>query len=228
MRFIAHDQARVAVRYLPDDLVRPENLTPRELIAVLANTYKFAGGPRLDADWANNPKSLSFKMGECLIGETKIAITQLDIMTDGAVVGTMTTDQGDMVLDHLTTLLLAMGYKIHPPRLERSYFGTLVVEFETGVDNAIPQLMAMNDAINSAFRKTIKVETPAQLFRLGFGCDNTKVRAAELTVVAEFLLERRANHPFETNRYFSGAPLPNKAHIEVLEKIERILLGKKV
>jgi hypothetical protein len=42
---------------------------------------------------------------------------------------------------------------------------------------------------------------------------------------SEFLIERRAGHPFRENRYFCSAPLPTRKHREALVKVEQILLA---
>ena len=80
---------------------------------------------------------------------------------------------------------------------------------EKNLQNVNPEMQAFSEAVSKAFG------IPFQLSALAF--------SGETGGQPTFRFERKTNHPFAQNKYWSIAGLETTVHVELLEQLERLL-----
>lgn len=244
MKIIGAQQAG-SILILPLDDVRPmQGIIPQQIIDVLAPKYKFANRPRpgpgrslLGTGFSAPgnpvqfviPAPLTLQNGVAAIDDKNIAISRLDVMPDVSriVVQTVTTEEGDLILDDVSSVLEgACGFRNAKTLATRQHISTVVVQFEKNLEDQIGVLREIQKIISPAMQSENGVNREAEFERIAFAFDPTQLPASQVGQVNGFVLERRAEHPFSENRYFSAAPLRTGDHIKVLEQIGALLEGK--
>jgi hypothetical protein len=135
------------------------------------------------------------------------------------------TDVCDGFFDDLTTWLdseFQQQGKEPEPKI-RVYTSQLVVQSETDLGAVLgwldPLAEVLSDTVQSYGGE-----------RLIFGPSGLKMQidATGLEVVppAEFVFERRFDRPFADNIYYSAGPLRTQDHQNILERLERAMLGR--
>jgi hypothetical protein len=169
---------------------------------------------------------LTLQNGTATIGEKNILISRIDVLRDVSriVVQTITTDEGDLVLDDISTVLEAVcGFRNLKDFATRQYVSNVIVRFERNVEDSIGVLGEIQKILTPALQAATGITNQEpKLERIGFAFDPTLIPASKEQLTS-FNLERRLQHPYSENRYFSGAPLRTGDHIRVLEQIGAIL-----
>jgi hypothetical protein len=254
---ILGSQMSGAALVLPMDDVRPiQGITPQQIIDVLAPRYKFTTRPRpgapaptilggaLGATGATGAVGIApgspgmqmlFQMpltlhnGTATFEEKNILISRIDVLRDVSriIVQTITTDEGDLVLDDISTVLEgACGFRNLKEFAKRQYVSNLLVQFDRNIEEASAVLGEIQKILTPALQEATGVTNQEpKLERMGFAFDPTLIPASKDQVLG-FILERRIQHAFSENRYFSGAPLRTSDHIRVIEQIGAVLERK--
>jgi hypothetical protein len=248
---IIGSQAAATVLVLPLDDVRPiQGIAPQQIIDVLAPRYKFVTRPRATGTSpllgrfpiniagtsasAASPQmlfqmSLTLQNGMATVGERKILITRLDVFPDVSriVVQTITTDEGDIVLDDISSVLEgACGFRNLKEFATRQYLSNCIIQFEKSIEEYVSTLGAIQKIIGPALKAATGIDHEPQIERIGFAFDPMLLPASKAQTLG-FVLERRIESPFSENRYLSGAPLRTNDHLQVLEQIGGVLEGKR-
>jgi hypothetical protein len=171
------------------------------------------------------PTAASFRSGTLAAGQETYEIQQLDLNLSsdpGAIsVHTNSTESADIILnDVFDVLTTTFGFR-NLAGVARQYASNVVVEFNAAIEKSIKELAAINAIINNAFRTSPSDSYGVE--RLVFGADPTTVSVAKFHSRQGFVLERRANHTFADNRYFSSAAMKTEEHFQTLEKIARVI-----
>jgi hypothetical protein len=167
----------------------------------------------------------SFRNGTFSAGQQTIAIQQLDLnlaADPGSISIQMnSTEFADIILEDVFDILsTAFGFR-NLADLARQYVSNVVVEFDTAIERKIQDLALMQEIINKALQ-TAPSDTYG-LERLTFGTDSTTIPMVKAQSRPPFVIERRANHSFSENRYFSGAPMKTEDHFQTLEKMAALI-----
>jgi hypothetical protein len=162
-----------------------------------------------------------FKLGSSMVGGKRINIPEMGIFNDGITVGTFHTDDSEHVLEDATEWARrTFGLRepvTHKPRIFDSH---VVVEFESSIDDALTAFSKIKGEIGSAMEGTYNKSFNVGIQRLDFGIpisDPNQVPRGGL------LIERRIGYPFDSNRFYSLAPLRTEIHLELLQSLEGAL-----
>lgn len=206
----------------------PERLPPsQEFVQTLRDTYQFQQFPVFLPNVQIN--TWYFMHGKYVDERGSFGISQLIMSPKGDSVATAHTDQSDVVLDHLINLMdTRFGYRLKQSRLKKIYWSNIVVEFEPGIEEALRQIAAIERIVTNGANKG----RPFKIKSLTFGTSPTPTVAMvpnqdviDFTDAVDFSIERRADQPFEQNRYFSSAPMRTEDHKKALQDIEKALLS---
>jgi len=251
MKRIGSFGATVAMPLSLEDVRPPQGVSAQVITTSIGSRYSFSatpgrnlqslgfGGPGLPMTFFAGPgvptvgmsatafqAPIAFRNGTFVTGSETIAIAQLDlnVLSDpGAiVVQTLSTEGGDLVMDDLLkTLEQDAGFRSLQLRPRRQYISNVVIAFEKDIASKFKELSAMQRIINGAMDSA----TANYGFeRITFSRDLTEIPVSQAVQgVQPFLLERRANHPYSENRFFSTAPMATEKHFEVLEQIAGII-----
>ena len=247
MKKIGSLLATVVVNFPLED-VRPEQgISFQSLINVISSRYSFSSRPGLArgligpgnavpssggglvfplfsgiaAPPATVPTSpLTFRNG---VFES-IAIPQLDVNIEdpvGLSVQAVSTDFGDRVMDDILLALESeLGFKRVSASKRRLYASNVVVEFSKDVAAGIEAIDRMRSLVSAAISPDDSLRY--EIERITFSADASLAPAFQAQHLIGFVLERRANHPYSENRYFSSAPLKTEDHFAVLDRIASI------
>lgn len=226
VRIIASVLGTAAVRVSVDDVLPRRGLLQRDLIAFVADRYRFNIHPSVSPGAPAQP-ILQFQSGEMASEHGTVAINVLGVFPDGDSVTAQDTDLADIVLtDFIAQLDSQFGYRfseLNPPHL---YASALVVEFQESFVRRADTINAIQSVVNQTLDPS---HQSYRLKRLGFGCDSSNETGPALSVShilpPDVTIERRANEPMDRNRFFCVAPLTTQEHEGFLRRIEQAVTG---
>jgi hypothetical protein len=229
MKVISALQGFSILRLSPDDVAPEGGVIIQRVVEAVATHFKFSSRPELPQIPQNllfqalgtNP--LLFQNGEFLDNQDIISISTLSLYANGAVVASQSTERSDAVLDELIRVLdEELKFKIGNGEQNRSHASGIVVEFAVNLEKQISGLSKLQSMIAGQLKEFAKITIPFELKRLTFGTEANRVNdPLDVERSIDFSIERRANSPFSSNRFFCVAPLTTRAHISALEAIER-------
>jgi hypothetical protein len=197
-------------------LLNPTGMSLKGVIEEIAKRYQFAKAPKNELDF-DDQRSLSFK-GGTFVGQRKVPIlVGLNIYFDGFVADTMSST--DETIEFLNDLAKWLNdtYGLAVPR-ERRVNYLSQIDFRSDVP-----LVSLNRRLE-AFVENL--ETFAKDKERHYEVGSIQLWTEDVGKpgsTAPVKIERKISAPFSANHYFSQAPLPTKAHIELLGEFETIL-----
>ena len=195
----------------------------RDIIEFVATSYRFAVKPVIPEGVAPFAvQNFVFQSGQLVSGDNKWPIVQLAIIPNGDFVTSNDTDIADKIMDDfLGKLEAAFRFRFSAAPQHRVYQSNIVVEFEPPFEEKIGTFKKIADVLNGASIRP----APFNIKRLAFGSGDIQQIQSMTTVEelenSDFIIERRGGEPYSRNRYFCSAPMKTKAHVELLQKIER-------
>ena len=197
-------------------LLNPTGMSLKGVIEEIAKRYQFAKTPKNELDF-DDQRSLSFK-GGTFVGQRKVPLlVGLNIYSDGLVADTMSST--DETTEFLNDLAKWLGdtYGLTVPKERRvNYLSQLDFRSDVSLINLNRRLEAFAANLeNFAKDKERHYEVGSiQLWTEDIGKSGS---------LAPVKIERKISAPFSANHYFSQAPLPTTAHMELLNDFEAIL-----
>lgn len=199
-----------AIRVLTD--IEPPRIYPPDLARAVVDRYKFVKFPQTVEDFSG--ESMEFAYGKFF---DAAIVTKLIIYNSGvwaeAPIGSKPLDA---FLDDLMQFLHDdFGVNTPSARVLSVYGSTLVVSMKPGFAALFEKLAPVVSAITNAMQEA------------GISVSNYEVGG--FTILGEgpdvlkpprFVLERRAGESFESNLFFSQAPLATEQHLSLLSEIE--------
>lgn len=213
MKLIAKDAAIAGIQVVPDEVKPLVGYYIPVLVRAVAERYKFSKAPTPDEVRTTGAK---FFDGRYVDGTREINISQLGVFNDAMAATTTDTSDSEIVVRDLFTWL-QQTFKFRPPVTtpNRFYQSDLIVEFDNNPEDSFRSFAPFVEFLQGLTGKN------HQFNRLSFGVDPLSALAPE------FIVERRAGMPWTSNRYFSKAHIPTDAHIEALEKLDKLFKKKK-
>jgi hypothetical protein len=159
-----------------------------------------------------------YREGVVAINGREIVIREMTVFNDGiSVYVPSSTDDAAIALGAILEFATTLGVKtpITPP--QQFFESNLVFELYKPIDSLIVHYEMLSNLIN----KHIGGPGHSSVTALSFSSDPALIAPKVNSTV--FRIERRANTPFERNRYFSFANMTTEAHVEVVSKLELLL-----
>lgn len=220
MKYISSEAGQSLQLYNPDE-VRPLERGPflPDLMSQITSRYKFAKPPvGLPAD-AQSP--VKFEMGKMLLeGYEEIYINSIEIYRDGIIVNSRNTDDCDAVIDDIFPWLCdSFGFREPETRMPRRYVSVVVVDFDVALDSFLVKFQNLQQIVSEAISANRGEKRELRVAQIMLA---TNIADANREYVR---LEVRQGATVE-NRYFCNAPLPTRAHLEMLAALEKTISGK--
>lgn len=202
---------------------RTDNYNPRGInlypiiTPLLVDSYKFIKIPA--AQDALEGKEVAYGDGEFINKEGIPVVVTLKILSDALVVDTRssTKDCDDFLNEILTRLseeLKLPHYKDVVTR--RSYISQLHIKTDKS-------LQSINHTLKEIAAYLTENISDMGLVHYEVGGIHFWPEQSVVPKPAVFIFERILNVPFSENNYYSGAPLQTDKHLELLDKLEKIL-----
>jgi hypothetical protein len=199
-------------------------LSAHALVEQIQEEYHFKQAPT-PQDIANAAPS-NFVFGKVRRGDEEIAVEGMSVTNFGTfatVVAAWTrtsTEDADFFLNSISAWMTRRHQIDLTPTMPTNYFSQLEVVLEKTFHKRLAGLQQFGMAIGSLLRGYGFDKYPdfePSGFSLNY--DGTKPDR----YAGAFSLERRAATSYESNKYFTQAPLKTNDHIAILEQIERWL-----
>lgn len=132
-----------------------------------------------------------------------------------------TRTAGGFLADVLAVCEKTLG--LRKPTLSGTvYNSSLVAEFETDIGGLFTKSKALFGLLGSQLKTLYGIDVPPALQRLTLKPDSERLPPRLGGMLTDFTIERRIYAPFETQRFYSTAPLPTDQHIELLKRVEEL------
>jgi hypothetical protein len=222
MKVVGAEGGRVVIIYSAEEIRPDEGLVATDLVKKIAERYKFATIPNV-GDLKGDFSVINFKTGSLMSGQQKFAIYDFTILQGAMSVDCLTTDHGEAFLkDALQWGAKEFGLKPFRTAPKYYFLSSVVVEFEGGADTKIASFSAIGTALTRALRKYYSLDVPVEFNRIVFNCDPQKLPQAMLRT--DFAIERRANWPYDQNRFFCQGPFRTTDLLDLISQFEVLVL----
>lgn len=208
-----------AIWLFDTQLVNPRGLAMRDFFSSIKERYHFAKAPAHEYDYAGtDSKFLVFEGG--IFDPARVAVS-FSIYNDGIVAQTLSdTSHTTAFLEDLRQFASDSGFSIPAPSsLHNGFVSILDMETDVNMISLNPKLEPLIRFIESKFSSLDGRTRAFEVSQIGIWSEDISKNLAPVA----FKFERRIEQPFETNRYWSQAPLQTNDHIESLAMLEAIL-----
>jgi hypothetical protein len=196
--------------------LNPTGMSLRGVIEEIGKRYRFAKVPANELD-LDEQRSLAFKAGT-FTGERNVPIiVSLNIYNDGWAADTMSsTDESTEFLFDLAKWLNDTYGLIVPKERRVHYLSQIDFQSEASLINLNRRLEAFAENLQNLAKSADKCY---EVGSIQFWTEEIGKPGSSAPVK----IERKIPAPFSENHYFSQAPLPTTAHMELLAEFESIL-----
>lgn len=234
---------RVILNINLDDAAPSDGFSPQEIFAFVISRYEFTGsigasdeegGSRVSASGIGTVGSthasgqpVAVAEGTARFFDREVRIQQMIIAPDlsGIALEVQTTEDGDAVLDDIIALLEEhFGFRDISAASRRIYGSSVTLEFDKDIDDYMSVFKRIQDLLALVYTANFQTRAEIRVQRIAFACDPSELPSAKAGYMGPFVIERRAGHPYSENRYFSSAPIRTSEHLDVLGKIEELML----
>jgi hypothetical protein len=228
MKVIHSVFGNAALRVSADEVLPETGVNVREFIEFIGNTYRFSAKPQISSiiQPEIGAQQLIFQSGVFSTENERFPIMQIASVPNGDIVTASNTEIADIILDdYINKLDVALKFRFASAKTKRLYQSNIVVQFDVAIEEKLETISMIETFLA---REIPRQSFPFKIKRLIFG-DGEPVAiptlAMETIENSDFIVERRAGEPYSENRYFCAAPVSTSAHIRILEKFEKELLG---
>ncbi len=224
MRVVGFINAIVAYREKAEEYGPERGVILSDLIEIIRTAYSFQSFPTIPPGQMAAP-TLTFGSGKFSDERGDFGVGAIVMEPTADIVLATTTDQAELVLNDLIHRLDKMvGFRLTQTAKKPVYLSNLVVEFDGELNKHIEKLGLILRAINEAHPN----ESPLGFKRLAFGTPIMHVAPDQITTLEQndFIIERRVQEPFKSNRFYCSAPMKTQDHVKVLQQIEKIAKGE--
>jgi hypothetical protein len=196
-------------------LMNPKGMSLKGVIEEIGKRYQFAKAPKNEIDY-DDQRSLAFKAGTFTGARGVPLVVGLSIYNDGFVADTVssTDETTEFLLDLTKWLNDTYGLAV-PKERGVKFLSQIDFQSEVSLINLNRRLEAFTANLENLAKSAGHYEVGSiQLWTEDIG------KSGSLVPVK---IERKISAPFAANHYFSQAPLPTQAHIELVSQFEAIL-----
>ncbi len=189
-----------------------------ELIHAAALRYSFLKTPTVEELLK---REIHFKVGKF----QDIQIQDFDIYGDGLIASSASdTDKTLAFLQDVTDWAdETYGYSTSIVAKPETYFeSAIIVKSDVDLVLATTPKVEIASLVGRAFKQASSID--AKFESTGLIVDTDALSFSGRRKPVQFSIERRVGFPFTENVFFSQAPLPTQAHLEVLRTIEDLVL----
>lgn len=221
MKLLSVKQARsIWLVYIVE--LNPRGLNLISLIKPIVDKYNFQIYPSKPEEFGFGKENIgiNFKGGNFQKDPQHNISFDLSVYNDGFVLDTRSsTSDSDTILDEFLNWL-STEYGMIPYQEvlgSKVYLSELYIQTMKSLNSLNPKLIEFSKylaSLTTGKHHSVSFETTG----ISFGTDPAIIKPP-----SSFKFERVIDVPFESNRYYSAAPLQTDAHLKILEKLEKIL-----
>lgn len=197
------------------------------IVNALRDRYGFLGTPHEIKD-LDEAKGINFSHGQFmrqdLNAPNAFVIRQFSIYNTGLVADTnSSTDDAQAFLEDI----IKWGQEFLHAKIRSSdnfcYLSNIEFSSSFNFDRFLTPAEILSTNIGDCLKKYGIAHRPYQFFGFSMNMDRMNQDGTQTpSVLSSFILERREGHPFNSNLYFSSAPLRTVDHIALLKLLEEL------
>jgi hypothetical protein len=200
-----------------------------ELISALRTRYHFVGGPQpvdivaaSPVEPANTPaRPLVFTQGVITLEDRQIAIQHLQVFQAGLIVTTLTnTNDSDLVVRDIIQWASSLNIQLEELKPSVGHSSQLDFKLDKPLSQLFVRLLEIGPTITQMLEPFWEQRPGYELTGVTFHYDTTKYPTFSPPM---FRIERRAQQSFDTNIFWSEAPLSTDNHVALLRRFEELL-----
>jgi len=198
----------------------PQGRSLEDVLQKFAEKYHFAKAPRNSLD-LDEQKSLGFKMGTFVNSKGLPIAIAFNVYNNGFAADTVssTTDSTDFLLEASAWISTEFGLQI-PEDVRYAFLSHVEIESNISIQRTNPKMSNLIcSALDSQVKRIDGRPTEFDFGALVFWTEDVN----QALVPLPFRFERKIGQPFDSNIYFSQAPLETDAHIKLLDELEKLL-----
>ena len=220
MKLVNIELAR-AVQLFPREEIYPKNGAYRpDVIQLTTERYGFVYPPNIHDSGEDNTR---FREGIFDDGHRKIKIAELVVYTDGVAVEAPDSESADMVLDDLIKWAKeTFDIPDAITQIPRTFVSGIIVDFDGPINRVLSIFREIKLILEAEYKTVYERELNLDLCRIAFSTDQKDIPGL---LNPEFQIERRVDHTYSANRYYCTGPIPTRALISTIEKLEKLALA---
>lgn len=208
-----------AIRLVPDATAPNPRMHILDVVKGLECRYHFLQVPRTLPEY-DATKGITFLQGTF----SGFTIEKFQIYTNGVLVEgkeRRTPDLDAFLEDSADWAAKEFGVELDRWRTApRGYLSNIEIQSDAPLFDWFNQLSGLGDQITDVLHTYRQTPPRYRVSEFHMHADLTGIGLPHPT---EFMLARRAGHPYSDNLYFSSAPLSTPDHLGILERLEKIL-----
>ena len=224
MKVVGHILGRLIVLF-PREEIRPVCGVPvLEAFDAIRERYAFLKAPDLTKPAMElEQQGYQFSDGTLVHENEKFSVNEFTIYNDGISVSSYFTETADLFFaDFMEWSIQKFGVRPFSREPTKIYRSQVTVCFSRPLSDALRGFGKFTELLSAMLDEYTGTSSPVDLIRIGVGVDETKVGGPRY---APFTLERRSQVSFEDEWYFSEAPLPSEAHVNLLKELNSSMLN---
>jgi hypothetical protein len=217
MQLLAVRTARVLAFFNAEELNPAGRAIAHDYLKGFIERYGFLKYPQKIEDM-DEDKGIHFETGKW----NNIGIERVALFSWGVVVDTnASTDTSEAILkDILDWGAEKFGTSNRPDLITRkAYLSELIFTSDISLNAINPKIQALSSKITDSISKHFHQQLDYEIGGIALHFDTRHSKQ----LFAAFKVERLENTPYPDNKYYSGAQLPTKEHIALLNEFEAAL-----
>lgn len=218
MKYIGPEIARLIALYSPEELRPLAGKSRLDFLELIQQRYQFQIAPNL-VELRGDTSVLKFQFGGFEDDVWSVAIREMTFLSTALSIDTRQSDEARVVFEDFynwASEVFKWRKPITPIRFR--HFSAVVVEFEHATSEMMRGLERACALFSEAIREQYGFDAPYDLKSINLAGDHQKLPAS--VVGTEVSIQRRADFPFEANRWYCTGPFPTETLVGLLERAE--------
>lgn len=216
---VTHLAGRAICVFHEDDVETISGLRISDLVNHIRDQFDFDVVPYEENQQSDD--QLIFRDGIADLRAMRVQIGELRLFNNMVIVQCKRTEFADEVMSQIfQSIAKKFGFPLEFPS-KTYYICSLSVKFQSDIQGLFSGIDTIINIVNSYYDQTDYAAHDIRLTRMSFGGDPAKKLKDNAS--RDLIIERRANAPFEDNRFFVEAPFASDRCESLVEEIEKLV-----
>lgn len=216
---VTHLAGRAVCVFHEDDVETIGGMRITDFVGFIQQEFDFDIAPSEGA--SKSEDQLVFRDGLADLQARKVQIGELRIFNNMVIIQCKRSEFADEVMEQFfQSISRAFGFPTEFPH-KKYYISTLSAKFEKDIQNIFNGINKILRIVQGLYDETHYASHDIRLNRISIGGDPTKKFKDDVS--RDLIIERRANAPFEENRFFVEAPFSSDKSEMFMKEIEKLI-----
>jgi hypothetical protein len=224
MKLISIDMGRATWLFPTEEFLPLGGSDGEAIISEVSSRYSFRHPPANPTREDIDKNGLRFSGGNFAGPSGLTNLAEFVVYNDGIAATASSTEGAEAFLEDISKFLIEMfNFRGITSEVKKIDLSGVVVEFNPSLTAILGARDKIATIIGNNLNAIERTNFPVELTRIELALNkDPEFRPHN---VPKFLLEKRANTPFEQHRYYSQAPVSTSTHLQILTMIEQELIA---